>query len=322
MKQKLTIGLSVFLILAVLIVMSYDLFLGTEGKKDNQYEYDLTELKKIDKSKICYSEIQQIKPDSGILYGIAIDSEDNIYVTTDTKVLIYNQKLELRQTIKTNDKARCITIGVDGRIYLGMRNYLEIWDKNGTLINRWDTINNVARITSIAVSESSVFIADAGNKVVHQYDTKGEFINRFGKKNKEKGIPGLFIPSPYFDVLLGRDGELWAINTGRHSFEAYDFNGNLKSSWTRTSMELDGFSGCCNPSHVAMLSDGSFVTSEKGIERVKIHLPSGDFKCVVVGPDQFEEGTRGLDLAVNSKDQIFVLDPKKGMVRVFEIKDD
>ncbi|MEN8121763.1 MAG: hypothetical protein ABFS35_15535 [Bacteroidota bacterium] len=318
MKQKLTIGIAVSLILAVLIVMSYDLFMGTEGKKDNQYEYDLTELKKIDESKICYSEIQKIEPDVKKLYGIAIDAEDNIYITTDNNVLIYNQKLELSQTIKTNNKARCITIGADGRIYLGMKNYLTILNKDGSLIEKWDTINKAAYITSIAVNESSVFVADAGNKVVHYFNKKGELVNQFGKKNKEKGIPGLFIPSPYFDVLLGRDGELWAINTGRHSFEAYDFEGNLKSSWARTSMDLDGFSGCCNPSHVAMLSDGSFVTSEKGIERVKIHLPSGDFKCVVAGPGQFEEGTKGLDLAVNSKDQIFVLDPKKGMVRVFE----
>jgi len=320
MKKKLKIGLSVFLILAILIIMSYDLFLGTEGKKENQYEYDLTELKKIDKSMLCYSEIQQIKPGAEKLYGIAIDTEDNIYITTENKLLVYNQNQKLNQSIQTNAKARCVTVDSEGKIYLGMKNYLEIWDKSGTLIKRWDTINNIATITSIAVNESSVFIADAGNKVVHHFDLKGNLINQFGKKNKEKGIPGFFIPSPYFDVLMGRDGELWAINTGRHSFEAYDFEGNLKSSWTRTSMELDGFSGCCNPSHVAILSDGSFVTSEKGIERVKIHEPSGDFKCVVAGPDQFEEGTKGLDLAVNSKDQIFVLDPKKGLVRVFKKK--
>ena len=83
-------------------------------------------------------------------------------------------------------------------------------------------------------------------------------------------------------------------------------------------MQLDGFSGCCNPSHIAMLSNGSFVTSEKGIERVKVHLPSGDFKCVVAGPKQFEPGTVGLDLAVDSGDRIYVLDPKKKEVIIYE----
>jgi len=86
-------------------------------------------------------------------------------------------------------------------------------------------------------------------------------------------------------------------------------------------MQLDGFGGCCNPSHVAMLSDGSFVTSEKGLERVKIHLPSGDFKSVVAAPSQFDEGTKGLDLAVDSKDRILVLDPSRKMVRIFELKE-
>ena len=82
-------------------------------------------------------------------------------------------------------------------------------------------------------------------------------------------------------------------------------------------MQLDGFSGCCNPSHIALLSNGSFVTSEKGIERVKIHLPSGDYRCVVAGPEQFEAGTVGLDLAVDSRDRIFVLDPMRSRVMVF-----
>ena len=69
-----------------------------------------------------------------------------------------------------------------------------------------------------------------------------------------------------------------------------------------------------------MLSDGSFVSSEKGLERIKIHTPSGDFKTVVAGPDSFIEGTTGLDLAVDSKDKIYVLDPVKEIVRVFEKK--
>ncbi|NJO93063.1 MAG: hypothetical protein HC831_31980 [Chloroflexia bacterium] len=80
---------------------------------------------------------------------------------------------------------------------------------------------------------------------------------------------------------------------------------------------MDGFSGCCNPSHAALLSDGSFVTAEKGLERVKIHNANGDLKCVVAKPNQFIEGTVGLDLAVDSKDRIFILDPEKKMIRIF-----
>lgn len=120
--------------------------------------------------------------------------------------------------------------------------------------------------------------------------------------------------------MIGRQGELWAVNTGRHALEAYNSKGEQISTWERTSMSIEGFSGCCNPSSIAMLSDGSFVTAEKGLERVKIHLPSGDFKSVVAAPELFEEGTVGIDLAVDSNDRILVLDPAKKMVRIFESK--
>jgi hypothetical protein len=68
------------------------------------------------------------------------------------------------------------------------------------------------------------------------------------------------------------------------------------------------------------LPDGSFVTSEKGIARVKIIKPTGEFLCVVAGPEQFDEGTVGLDLAVDSQERILVLDPHRKMVRIFTKK--
>ena len=67
----------------------------------------------------------------------------------------------------------------------------------------------------------------------------------------------------------------------------------------------------------AFMTDGSFVTSEKGIERIKVYGPDGIYKYLVASPDSFEEGTRGLDLAVDSQERILVLDPVKKKVRIF-----
>jgi hypothetical protein len=85
-------------------------------------------------------------------------------------------------------------------------------------------------------------------------------------------------------------------------------------------MAMEGFCGCCNPSNFAMLNDSLFVTSEKGIERVKIYNADGSFHSIVATPDLFEEGTKGLDLAVDKQNRILVLDPVKLVVRVFEPK--
>ena len=85
-------------------------------------------------------------------------------------------------------------------------------------------------------------------------------------------------------------------------------------------MATEGFCGCCNPSNFAFINDSLFVTSEKAIERVKIYSTDGTFLCVVATPDQFESGTKGLDLAVDKQNRILVLDPVKKMIRIFEPK--
>jgi len=117
------------------------------------------------------------------------------------------------------------------------------------------------------------------------------------------------------------DGFLWAANTGRHSLENYTLDGDFRSSWGESGMEIQGFSGCCNPSHFVILEDGSFVTSEKGLPRVKLYNRIGDLISVVAPTERFLEGTVGLDLAVDSAQKIYVLDPLQKLVRIFAKKE-
>ena len=202
-----------------------------------------------------------------------------------------------------------------------MVDHVETFQASGKLKTSWSKIAGQPYLTSLAVNDSFIYVADAGNKLVHQFNLDGELIREIGKKDTIRGIRGFFIPSPYFDLVFGREGELWVVNPGYHSLESYNSKGDLISSWTRTSMQVDGFSGCCNPSNMAILSDGSFVTSEKAMIRVKIHQPNGDFKCLVAGPDQFDEGTHGIDLAVDSNDRIYVMDPVRKVILIYKSKE-
>jgi len=318
MKQKLIILFALLLILMAAIFMVKDFFFEGDQNSTNPYEYDLSDVKKVEEGLICYEEVRQLKPEMETIKGIAIDSKDRIYVTGKDKVIIYDRSGNQVQDFIVGDEINCVAISPLGDIFLGVSDHIEVWDFSGNILASWDSPKEKTLITSIAINDTSVFCADAGNKVVYQYSYTGDLMQEIGRRNKTKGDPGFIIPSPYFDLLLGREGELWVVNPGMHTFQSYNEDGEMISSWKRISMQLDGFSGCCNPSHIAMLSNGSFVTSEKGIERVKIHLPSGDFLCVVAAPDQFEPETRGLDLAVDSEDRIFVLDPKKKLVRIYE----
>jgi sugar lactone lactonase YvrE len=280
----------------------------------------LAKLRQVDSSAIGYHFIGQIIPEIKGLAGIAIDADDNIYLAGENEVKIFNVKHNLEKTISTSLKSRCIGVG-ENKIFLGVEGRIAIFDFEGNRLAVLESVNEKSVITSIAVAEKFVYVADAGNRIVYQYDHSGKLISEIGRKDIENGILGFKIPSPYFDLLIGHYGELWVVNPGRHRLEQYNMNGDLVSSWQRTSMGLDGFSGCCNPSNIAMLSNGSFVTSEKGIERIKIHQPTGDFLTVVAPPSLFKEGTTGIDLAVDSNDRIFVLDPLQGVVRIFEMKE-
>lgn len=319
MKQnKFVIPAAIILILAVALFMAYDFFGGSNSPEKNVYEYNLDNFEQVDPSLICYSEIQSFHPEIEIIRALAIDQDDQIYVTGKNKLQIFDKTGNLLKEFNTETEAMCMAVDEAKNIYIGAKDHVDIWSSDGELKSSWKIDAEKPFLTSIIVNENSAFIADAGNKIIYHLDLEGNILNEIGRKDSIQGIEGFIIPSPFFDVALGREGELWAVNSGRHQLESYDAEGNLKYSWKKTSMELDGFSGCCNPSHIAILSNGSFVTSEKGIVRVKIHKPSGEFECVVAAPKDFEKGTKGLDLAVDSEDRIIVLDPKKGLIRIFE----
>jgi len=317
MKQKVIIWLSAILLLVVVAFMVKDFFLQPKSSNENPYEYKMDKLRRIDSSLIGYSMFKQIMPDIEALHGISIDRSDNIYLVGADKIIIYDNELNLKSSLNTGKEGMCIAVDDESKMYIGAHDHLEVYDISGKHLKSWSPVNEKSVITSIAIFEKNIFVADAGNRLVYQYDKSGNLVRAIGAKNTEKGILGFTIPSPYFDLLIGREGELWVVNPGRHSLESYNEHGDLISSWTKTSMDVDGFSGCCNPSNIAMLSDGSFVTSEKGIERVKIHQPSGEFKCVVASTENFVAGTKGIDLAVDSKDRVYVLDPMKKVVLVF-----
>jgi hypothetical protein len=320
MRKKIVLIGALALLLAAILFMSWDLFFNKPDDNVNPYDYDIKSLKAGDTSLIVFAEVQQIIPGTTTINGIALDHSDRIFICGENGIEIFDPSGKPETKFSIEGTANCLYVDQDGRIYLGMMEHIEIFDKSGKLLKKWKTCGENAVITSIAVTGNDVFAADAGNKVVYHYDLNGNIIKKIGEKDPARNIPGFVVPSPYFDLAIGRTGELWVVNPGRHRFEQYNFEGNLTSSWGVSTMSMEGFCGCCNPSNFAILSDGSFVTTEKGIERVKVYAPNGDFKWVVAGPDSFIEGTKGLDVAVDSKDRILVLDPEKKQIRVFILK--
>jgi hypothetical protein len=119
---------------------------------------------------------------------------------------------------------------------------------------------------------------------------------------------------------INADGDLWVVNPGLHALENYTTDGQLREHWNSTTMQTEGFSGCCNPAHFTFLPDGRFITSEKGLVRIKTYKPSGEFEGVVAAPAKFKDEGEAPDIAVDSQGNIYALDFDKKMIRVFEKK--
>lgn len=279
---------------------------------------DLGEYAKTDPRLILFDEMPPLDPGIPNLRALAVGPEDRIYIAGEnTVVLLTPDWKRISGPDKTlSGSVHCLTAH-DRDFFIGTQNHVEVMKDHSLGLIAWETLGKNAYITSIAVTDNDVFVADAGNRIILRYDHDGKLLNRIGAKDTKRGIPGFILPSAYFDVAAGPDGSVWAANTGRHSLENYRPNGDLISSWGDASPDIAGFCGCCNPSHFAILPDGRFVTAEKGFARVKIYDPAGKFLGVVAGPEKFARGTVGLDIAVDSTRRILVLDPKRGKIRVF-----
>lgn len=291
---------------------------NTGKDRVNPFKYSVENFKQFDPKLLQYLEFHSIPLGFKNAYGIAVDGEDNLYVTGDDKVLIMNSSGQLQSSITTSGTALCIDVDKNGDIYLGMTGHIEVYDRSGSKKAQWVNLGKKALITSIVSADDYIYAADAGNRILRKYDKKGNELLKIGGKDASRDIPGCIVPGRFFDVDIDPEGFIWLVNPGRHSLENYTPEGDLRSSWGVFSMDIKGFCGCCNPSHLTILNDGRFITSEKGIPRIKVYNRLGNLESVVAGPDRFSEGTEGLDLAADSKGRIYVLDPMKMAVRIFE----
>lgn len=284
------------------------------AEKENPYEYDLSKLKKVDPKYLTWKESKRIPLTGNELRALAV-SKEHIAVSVDKEIRIFDLDGQVQKSWAVDSPVGCLSISRNGHIYAGMIDHIEVFELDGSLLSRWDALDREAILTSVLVVDSYVFAADAGHKVIHQFNMDGVHIRQIASTNPDTP-KGFIVPSPYFDIATGHEGNIWVVNPGQHKLENYTPEGRFLSAWGETSWQLHGFSGCCNPTHLTILSDGRFVTSEKGLARVKVFRPDGKLESVVVAPDEFDETTVGLDLAV-LETKVFVLDTKAEAVRVF-----
>ncbi len=309
--------LVVAVIAGVLILLAVLIFRYSEGAHMNPYEYSIEEFMDVPEELLLWDEASVIELDIAQPAGLAVDAQDRIFVAGAQEVAIWNAEGTAAGRFSTLAPARTIAIGPQGQIFVASVDHVNVYGPDGSHESEWTSLGEGAFISGMAATDDAVYLADAGSKLIWRFDTSGRLLSQIGRPRPSADYHGFLIPSRCFDVAAATDGALWITNPGRLRVEKYSPDGSLDAYWGEPSMGIEGFCGCCNPTHLAVTRQGHVVTSEKGLPRVKVYEPDGSLNTVVAGPRHFAPGTVGLDLAADSMGRVLVLDGGAGLVRIF-----
>jgi hypothetical protein len=320
MNKTVVIILLILLIIAIIVIVASDFHAGKPGNRpENLYELEIDQYRSADPALISHRETKNYKVEADEISALAYDN-GKLYVAADKFILVFDmQGIELLK-INLDDAPLCLDITAESMIIAGFRNRIGLFADTGEQLWLTDTLDGRTVITAVAADDKFIFSADAGNRRVLRHDHKGTYLGSFEGKTGGKDLHGFIVPSANFDLEINEYGELWVVNPGKHSLENYTSEGELRGYWENSSLKIDGFSGCCNPAHIAFLPGGSFVTSEKGLVRIKIHKPSGEFASVVAPPDLFTTDGKAPDLAADEDGGIYALDYERKIIRLFQPK--
>lgn len=318
-------GIGVWIVLATALVR------GWAGTDENPYAYDVSAFATIPPALCTYRELPPLPALVDKPHAIAVDAAARVYVGGESELAVLNPDGTPAARFPLAYPAHALAVMPGGAILVGTVDHIDVYGPTGGVSETWVGFGERAVVTSLALFGNRVFAADAGTRVVWRLDDTGRLLGAIGANPGGGANKHFVIPSPYFDVMTSATGEVWIANSGRHRLERYTVDGQYQSAWGDPGMGIEGFAGCCNPVHAALLPDGAMVTSEKGLPRIKVFNSAGVLTAVVAGPGTLcAPGAKpdagqpcsvlgpGLDLAVDAGGRILALDSLRGTVRVFE----
>jgi hypothetical protein len=304
------------------------------AKLDDRFVYDVSEFEETAPNLLLFEPAGEFATNLAQAKRLTYWEGQGIAVSGDNSLVVFAADGTKLKQWRGDATAYCLLpLGKDS-LLLGYANRYAILDGDGKAQFQSPDLGGRTYLTSAAVHQDRLYLADAGNREVIVCDRKsGQVLKRFGKKDPDRGNPGFNIPSPYFALAVAADGSLRVANTGLLRVETYKLDGRFVSSWGEPGMKIDRFCGCCNPAYFTLTPAGDFITSEKGLARINVYAADGRFKGAVAGPNMLvtdkELAKRscvdctvgaGFDVTLATNGDVLTLDPYRKIVRRFRSK--
>ena len=185
-KPGLLVGLVIVLAIAVGVyaVVSHD-FSGAGGNHlKPEYQYDLSNIMKTDPAQVLYRETGAITLTFKEARAVGVGLMDQIIVAGDRAVVVFEANGTKLREISLTDEPWAVAVGggnhdFAGRIYMALKTRVKVFGPETKKPAVWANLGPEALLTSIAVAEHEVLVADAGrHAVVHRFDSSGKLLGR------------------------------------------------------------------------------------------------------------------------------------------------
>lgn len=306
MNKKVAMIFSLLIILAFIGYMVIDSFRPERSGKTDTVKLQVQDITD------AWLISNEFKVKEGSLKAVTVTPKGRIYLGGDSFLSCYDIDMKLIWNQKTTAPVTSLSNSGD-TIFASTTEQIFVVNPEGRILDEWGPFEDSCIITSVSSNRKFVAIADAGNKTVFILDKGGEVKKMIGQNDRQ-----FVIPSPYFDVALDNDNNLYIANTGHHRIETHTIVGALKSYFGEAGTAPGLFCGCCAPPHFILIPDG-FVTAEKGINRIKILNKSGEFVEFVNSKNHFIKSVP-LDLASADGKTIYAANPADSKLYIFKRK--
>jgi len=223
--------------------------------------------------------------------------KNTIYAALSDRVSIFDLSGNHQRDfeIEPNIRDMVVDYGDTGTmIYLLYPARIDLYSFDGEKQGEWEACSHNSDYCSLTTTKDYVFVSDAENKLIWQYDKQGRLV-RFIKSPE-----GFIIPNYSFDIININD-TIYCSNSGRHKIESYTLDGEFIASFGTSGAQAGSFAGCCNPVYLEKSFNGNILTSEKGNPRISCYGKDGKFCAVLFNSKTLGGGTAAYEMHVSGE---------------------